>query len=126
MKTIRLIGPIVLALALLPTAAESTTDGSPAATTDPVSDAFGGGSQLLFENHDGLDRLLRGVTTPQWSMAPGIYPPSAPGPYNGCRSIWCVPGESGDVACQTAGATRGLSCSSCGGSFDSPLGGECG
>lgn len=125
MKTIRLIGPIVLALTLLPTGAESTTDGSLAAATDPVSDAFGGGSQLVFENRDSLDRLLRGVTTPQWSMAPGIFPPS-PGPYNGCSGIWCVPGPSGDVACQTAGSSRGLGCNSCGGSFDSPLGGVCG
>ena len=75
MKTVRLIGPIVLALALLPTGAESTTDRSLAATTDPVSNAFGGGSQLVFENRDSLDRLLRGVTTPQWSMPSRIYSP---------------------------------------------------
>lgn len=125
MKTVRLIGPIVLALSLLPTAAESTTDVSPAATTDPVSVAFGGGSQLLFENHDSLDRLLRGVTTPQWSMAPGVSGPS-PGPYNACNSIWCTPGPDGDTACQSAATLMGISCSSCGGSFDSPTGGICG
>lgn len=83
------------------------------------------GSGLVFENRDSLDRLLRGVTTPQWSMPSRIYyPPN--NPYNGCSAIDCAPGPSGDVACQIAGQSQGLSCSSCGGSFDSPLGGVCG